>query len=123
MSEELELSEQAALTRAMWNEDAPNWVERGRAAWASPAPWWGMYELPEAELGVLPDVTEAPDFCIPHGEMLSLLNETGFVVEALHELRAPDGPAEEVRYFMSRAWARRWPAEDVWVARRREPST
>jgi SAM-dependent methyltransferase len=40
----------------MWNEDAPNWVEGGRRKWASPAPLWGAWDVPEAELGVLPDV-------------------------------------------------------------------
>jgi hypothetical protein len=39
-------------------------------------------------------------------------------VEALHELQAPDGPADEVRFYVRRGWARNWPAEDVWVARR-----
>jgi SAM-dependent methyltransferase len=58
------------------------------------------------------------DFHLPHGEMLRVLRATGFEVEALHELRAPDGP-EETRFFIARSWARRWPCEEVWVARRR----
>jgi SAM-dependent methyltransferase len=61
---------------------------------------------------------EAVDFHLPHGEMLALLRRTGFEVEALHELRAPEGP-EETPFFMSRSWARRWPCEDVWTARKR----
>jgi SAM-dependent methyltransferase len=62
--------------------------------------------------------TGGPNFYLPHGEMLGLLRETGFSVEALHELQAPDGPADEVRFYVRRGWARNWPAEDVWVARR-----
>jgi hypothetical protein len=51
--------------------------------------------------------------------MLSLLRDTGFELEALHELRAPDGPDDEVRFYLRRGWAQRWPGEEVWVARRR----
>jgi SAM-dependent methyltransferase len=57
------------------------------------------------------------DFHLPHGEMLRLLRDTGFEVEALHEVYAPDGP-DDVRFFVPRAWGRRWPVEEVWVARR-----
>ena len=52
----MDLSEHAARNRAVWNADAPNWVENGRKAWASPTPWWGMWEIPEDELRILPDV-------------------------------------------------------------------
>ena len=65
-----------------------------------------------------PDTGET-NFHLPHGEMIRLLRETGFEVEALHELRAPEGDTDEVRYFMRRGWARDWPCEEVWVARRR----
>ena len=64
-----------------------------------------------------PDTGES-DFHLPHGEMLRLLRETGFDVQALLELRAPDGPEDEVRFYVRRGWARRWPCEEVWVARR-----
>jgi SAM-dependent methyltransferase len=62
---------------------------------------------------------EGVSFCLPHGEMLALLRDRDFEVEALHELQCPEGPDDEVRYFVSRGWARRWPCEDVWVARKR----
>jgi SAM-dependent methyltransferase len=76
-------------------------------------PQFGMHRLEWED-------SEGSNFCLPHGEMLRLLRETGFEVEALHELRAPeDGDEDEVRYFIRRGWARRWPCEDVWVARRR----
>jgi len=44
------------VNRASWDEDAPNWVERGREAWAQPEPVWGRGN-PESELSVLPDVS------------------------------------------------------------------
>jgi 2-polyprenyl-3-methyl-5-hydroxy-6-metoxy-1,4-benzoquinol methylase len=54
--EELKLTGHAAHTREMWNADAPNWVEYGRTAWKRPAPTWGLWEIPEEELRILPDV-------------------------------------------------------------------
>ena len=58
------------------------------------------------------------NFVVGHGEMLALLRATGFEVETLHEVRAPEGDPAEVRYFVRRGWARSWPCEDIWVARR-----
>jgi SAM-dependent methyltransferase len=75
-------------------------------------PLFGMHRLD------WPD-SEGSDFHLPHGEMLRLLRETGFEVEALRELRAPEGDDDEVRFFVRRGWARQWPCEEVWVARRR----
>jgi SAM-dependent methyltransferase len=255
-ADELDLSTHAVRNRDVWNTDAPNWVASGRKAWASPTPWWGMWEIPEEEVRILPDLAgldvldlgcgtgywcawfhrlgarpvgldlseeqlatarelqaehgiefplihasaEAPplpdasfdvvfseygaaiwcdpyvwipeahrllrpggrliflcnsilamlcapmseepagerllrpqfemhkiewpdpdgtDFHLPHSEMVRHLAETGFDVEALHELRAPDGPPDEVRYYVRRGWAQQWPCEEVWVARRR----
>ena len=54
----------------------------------------------------------------PTAERITLLRETGFEIEALHELYAPDGDPDEVRYFVRRGWAQQWPCEEVWVARR-----
>jgi hypothetical protein len=42
------------VNRASWDDDAPNWVERGRTSWASD-PRWGIWGVPESELGLLPD--------------------------------------------------------------------
>ena len=44
------------VNRASWDEDAPNWVERGRRSWASyEDPSWGWYT--ESQLHLLPDVS------------------------------------------------------------------
>ena len=51
---------------------------------------------------------EGIEFHLPHGELIRVLGEAGFTVEALHELQAPEGAA--TRYdFVTDAWARRWP--------------
>jgi SAM-dependent methyltransferase len=57
------------------------------------------------------------EFHLPHGELLRVLREAGFAVEALHELRAPQHAS--TRYeFVSLEWARQWPCEEIWVARK-----
>src|SRR5215207_2773219 len=44
------------VNRDSWDEDAPNWVERGREAWAAEEPVWGRGNL-ESEVQLLPDVS------------------------------------------------------------------
>jgi SAM-dependent methyltransferase len=60
---------------------------------------------------------DSVEFHLPHGELILLLRESGFAIEALHELRAPAN-AEGTRFFVPAAWARRWPCEEIWVARK-----
>ena len=54
-----------------------------------------------------------------HGDWIDGLRRAGLEVEALHELRA-DATATTPPFYeiVSAAWARDWPAEDLWVARR-----
>lgn len=56
-----------------------------------------------------------------HGDWVRVLTESGFEVQALHELRAgPSAVSEAADFYgiVDAAWARRWPVEDLWVARR-----
>jgi SAM-dependent methyltransferase len=55
------------------------------------------------------------EFHLPHGKMIDLLHSVGLKVERLVEIQAPDGP-EETLFLMPRSWARKWPAEEAWVA-------
>ncbi len=48
-----------ARNRAHWNADAERWVEAGRRRYARDEPCWGVWSLPESQLGLLPDVTDA----------------------------------------------------------------
>jgi len=60
---------------------------------------------------------DSVEFHLPHGEMLALLRQSGFVVEQLLEIRPPDGATS--RYpFITLDWAQRWPCEEVWRARK-----
>ena len=231
------------VNRALWDGMADQWVESAERDWASPDPSWGIWRIPEAEVGALPDVDgldaielgcgtayfsawlarrgarpamqakhgielpliegdaeavplpdasfdfalseygaslwceperwiaeaarllrpggrlvfmtnsvlvvlcSAPDaematerlarpqfglhrvewhdedgpsveFHLPHGEMIRLLRETGFEIEALHELQPPSGASTRFEW-VTLEWARSWPTEEIWVARKR----
>lgn len=74
-------------------------------------PQQGMHRFEWSDGGV--------EFHLPHGELLRLLRDTGFEVEALVELYAPDD-AETHPYYshVTADWARKWPAEEIWAARK-----
>ena len=65
-----------------------------------------------------PDTGEV-EFQLPHGELIDLLRACGFELERLVELYAPDDAATHEYYdHITPDWARKWPAEEIWVARR-----
>jgi hypothetical protein len=67
-----------------------------------------------------PGEQEGVNFYLPHGEWIRVLREHGFDVEALHELQAPAAAKDHPHYeYVPAEWARRWPAEDLWRARKR----
>ena len=62
---------------------------------------------------------ESVEFHLGYGDWIRLLRANGLEVEDLVELRAPEG-ADEIRFDMAtREWARRWPSEQIWKARRK----
>ena len=74
-----------------------------------------------AELGRIewPGEDEGVNYHLAHGEMIRILRRNGFEIEALHERLAPDDAEDHGYYdFMPAEWARRWPAEEIWVARK-----
>ena len=58
------------------------------------------------------------EFYLGHGDMIRLLRASGFDVEDLVELRAPEGATTRYPY-VTPEWARQWPSEEVWIARLR----
>jgi SAM-dependent methyltransferase len=60
------------------------------------------------------------EYHLPHGGWIRLLRDNGFEIEALHELR-PHATAVDHDYYddITVDWASRWPAEEIWVARKR----
>jgi SAM-dependent methyltransferase len=66
------------------------------------------------------DDTGEVEFHPGHGEWLDILHANGFVVERLVELFAPEDAELHSFYdYVTPEWGRRWPAEDLWVARKR----
>jgi SAM-dependent methyltransferase len=60
------------------------------------------------------------EFHLGHGDWIDLLHANGFEVERLLELYAPaDAETHGYYDFVTAGWARKWPAEEIWVARKR----
>lgn len=57
------------------------------------------------------------EFHLTHGSWVELLRAYGFTLERLVEVRPPYGSKPRFD-FASLEWARRWPSEDVWIARK-----
>jgi SAM-dependent methyltransferase len=76
-------------------------------------PQKGMYRVSwEFEDGV--------EFHLGHGEWIDQLHLAGFDVERLIELYAPEDATDHPYYDTATAdWARKWPSEDLWAARKR----
>jgi hypothetical protein len=56
---------------------------------------------------------------LPHGELFRLLRRTGFDVVDLVELYPPDDAVDHEFYDgFSVEWARTWPSEEIWVAKK-----
>jgi SAM-dependent methyltransferase len=49
-----ELPRHASHNRNYWDEQAPGWVLSGEQRWASTEPVWGVWKLPETEVGLFP---------------------------------------------------------------------
>jgi SAM-dependent methyltransferase len=63
--------------------------------------------------------TGETNFHAPPGELIDILGAAGLAVERLVELYAPDDAATHEYYkYVSAEWARNWPAEEIWVARK-----
>ena len=50
-----DLPEHVRRNRAYWDAMAADWVAAGRRRWQEDEPTWGIWNLPEAELRLLPD--------------------------------------------------------------------
>ena len=75
---------------------------------------------PQREIHRVEWPTEGVEFHLAHGEWIDLLRGNGFQIERLVELYAPED-ASDHEYFTgtTAAWAKRWPAEEIWTARKR----
>lgn len=74
------------------------------------------------ELGRIewPGEDEGINYHLTHGDWVRILRGHGFEILALHELQAPWEARSHAYYdFVSADWARRWPDEEIWHARKR----
>jgi len=74
-------------------------------------PYFGMHRFE------WPD-DDSVEFHIGHGDWIRLLRANDFEVEDLIELQPPDD-AQTHYPFVTVEWARRWPSEEIWKARKR----
>jgi SAM-dependent methyltransferase len=59
------------------------------------------------------------EFHLAHGEWIDLLRANGFEIERLVELQAPADAETHTYYsYVSAEWAKQWPCEEIWVARK-----
>ncbi|HTC85159.1 MAG TPA: class I SAM-dependent methyltransferase [Candidatus Acidoferrum sp.] len=75
-------------------------------------PYFGMHRLEwEGDTGV--------EFHLGYGDWIRLLRASDFTIEALVELRPPEGATTRYGDLATLEWARRWPSEEIWKARKR----
>ena len=74
-------------------------------------PYFGMHRL------TWPD-TDAVEFHIGYGDWIRLLRANGFEVEDLIEVRPPEQATTDFK-MVTFEWARQWPCEEIWKARKR----
>jgi len=74
-------------------------------------PYFGLHRLEW-------DEDDSVSFYLGYGDWIRLLRANDFEVEDLLELQ-PAEDASTTYPFVTLEWARRWPSEEVWKARKR----
>lgn len=59
------------------------------------------------------------EFQLPLADLFALLRESGFDVLDIRELYAPEAAEKAEYYHSDPEWAKRWPWEEIWRARKR----
>jgi hypothetical protein len=57
------------------------------------------------------------EFHLPYGEWIRLFRRSGFEIENLLELQAPQGATSGYK-LATPEWAHKWPTEEVWFLRK-----
>jgi SAM-dependent methyltransferase len=96
----------------IWILCVPETDDAGPAGDRLLRPYFGMhrFEWPD-EPGV--------EFHLGHGDWIRLLRANGFEVTDLIEVRPPEGATTSFE-LTTLEWARRWPCEEIWKARKVE---
>jgi SAM-dependent methyltransferase len=78
-------------------------------------PQFGMHRFEWAA-----DVDDGVEYHLSHADWIRVLRENGFEILDLVEIQAPAGAATHERYdFVTADWAKQWPSEEIWRARKR----
>jgi SAM-dependent methyltransferase len=95
---------------ALWILCVPETDNEGPVGDRLLRPYFGMYrfEWPEDD-GV--------EFHLTHGDWLRLLRDHGFEVTDLIEVQPPEGATTSFE-LTTIEWARHWPCEEIWKARK-----
>jgi SAM-dependent methyltransferase len=96
---------------ALWVLTVPETDDEGPASDRLLRPYFGMHRFE------WPGVSGV-EFYLGHGDWIRLLRANGFEVLDLIEVRAPEGAAQPGHQLVDPAWARKWPAEEIWMARK-----
>lgn len=70
------------------------------------------------ELGIAAEDGGAATYELTDGDWIRLLRANGLSVEALFELRPPDGATTTYGDYVFPEWAAQWPGEHLWKARK-----
>ena len=76
-------------------------------------------QIDYADLGRMDTGEGTIDWSVPPSYWIRLLREHGFDIEDLIELSPPEGATTTYDQFVPYKWARHWPAEEIWRARKR----
>ena len=57
-------------------------------------------------------------FNLGYGDWVRVLHASGFAVEELIEIQAPEDAATDSP-IVTPAWAQPWPSEEIWMVRKR----
>jgi SAM-dependent methyltransferase len=87
--------------------------DKGAAKTTLQRPYFGMHRFDWSGSGSV-------EFQLTHGDWIDVLRGNGFEVERLVELQAPEDAKQHPFYSdYDPVWGRSWPAEEIWVARKR----
>jgi SAM-dependent methyltransferase len=77
---------------------------------------------PMRGLGRVEKPGDSDEFVLPHSDLFGVLRRSGFELEHLVEVYAPADAQRHERYsYTTPEWARKWPNEEIWAARKRRP--
>jgi SAM-dependent methyltransferase len=80
-------------------------------------------QIPFEQLGRTDSGEGTIDWALPASEWIAVLCANGFAIERLVELVATADATTTYDEFAPTKWARRWPAEWIWVVRRQSLAT